>query len=101
MIENVKGLKEIGLGAESYKSQVEIITVISKHINAISDQVEKMIEVRKKANEIENMHERSVAYCDEVKPFFDSIRYHADKFVLIVDDELWRLPKYREMLFLR
>ena len=60
-----------------------------------------MIEARKKANEIESMHEKAVAYCDSVKPFFDIIRYHADKLELIVDDRLWTLPKYREMLFLR
>jgi glutamine synthetase len=101
LIENVKGLKEIGLSAEAYRSQIEIIEVISKHINAISDNVEAMIEARKKANNIENMHERAVAYCDSVKPFFDTIRYHADKLELIVDDNLWTLPKYREMLFLR
>jgi glutamine synthetase len=47
------------------------------------------------------MHEKAVAYCDSVKPFFDIIRYHADKLELIVDDRLWTLPKYREMLFLR
>lgn len=101
LIENVKGLKEIGLNPESYRSQIEIIEVISKHINGVSDNVEKMIEARKKANEIESMHERAVAYCDSVKPYFDTIRYHADKLELIVDDKLWVLPKYREMLFLR
>jgi glutamine synthetase len=101
LIENVKGLKEIGLNPESYRSQIEIIEVISKHINGVSDNVEKMIEERKKANEIESMHERAVAYCDMVKPYFDTIRYHADKLELIVDDKLWALPKYREMLFLR
>jgi glutamine synthetase len=101
LINNVKGLKEIGLKPESYRSQIEIIEVISKHINGVSDNVEKMIEERKKANEIESMHERAVAYCDKVKPYFDTIRYHADKLELIVDDKLWALPKYREMLFLR
>jgi glutamine synthetase len=60
-----------------------------------------MIATRKKANEIADMHARAVAYCDEVKPFFETIRYHADKLELIVDDALWTLPKYREMLFLR
>ena len=101
LIENVKGLKDIGLKPESYRSQLEIIEVISKHINAISDHVEQMIEARKKANNLDDMHKRAVAYCDEVKPYFDTIRYHADKLELIVDDKLWALPKYREMLFLR
>jgi len=101
LIENVKGLKEIGLKPESFKAQMDIIEVISTHINSISDQVEKMIEARKVANELEDMHAKAVAYCDQVKPYFDTIRYHADKLELIVDDKLWVLPKYREMLFLR
>lgn len=101
LIENVKGLKDLGLNKETYRSQIEIIEVISKHINAISDQVEAMINERKKANEIASMHERARLYCDKVKSYFDSIRYHADKLELIVDDTLWTLPKYREMLFLR
>jgi len=101
LIENVKGLKEIGLKPASYQAQLEIIEEISTHINGVSENVEKMIEARKKANNLEDMHARSVAYCDEVKPYFDTIRYHADKLELIVDDRLWSLPKYREMLFLR
>ncbi len=101
LIQNVKGLKEIGLGDEAYASQVKIISVISRHINEISRQVEEMIEARKFANNISSMHERAFAYCDKVKPYFESIRYHADKLELIVDDQLWTLPKYREMLFLR
>jgi glutamine synthetase len=101
IIENVKGLKEIGLPASSYESQLRIIEVISNHINAISSNVEAMINARKEANAIEIMHARAEAYCDKVKPYFDTIRYHADKLELIVDDQMWVLPKYREMLFLR
>jgi glutamine synthetase len=101
LIENVKGLKDLGLTIESYRSQLNIIENISKHIQGVSENVEKMIEARKKANDIEDMHERAFAYCDTVKPYFDTIRYHADKLELVVDDKLWSLPKYREMLFLR
>ncbi|MBL7755523.1 MAG: glutamine synthetase III [Chitinophagaceae bacterium] len=101
LVENIRGLKEIGLSEESWRSQKEIVEVMSKHINAISDQVEAMINERKVANNIASMHERAFAYCDKVKPFFETIRYHADKLELIVDDKLWVLPKYREMLFLR
>ena len=61
-----------------------------------------MIDARKKANEIKDTRDRAIAYCDEVKEkHFDVIRYHADKLELIVDDSLWPLPKYRELLFLR
>lgn len=101
LIENVKGLKELGLKKESMKAQLEIIEKMSEHINMISDQVEKMINARKTANAVDDMHKRAEMYCNEIKPYFDVIRYHADKLELIVDDSIWTLPKYREMLFLR
>lgn len=101
LIDNVKGLKEIGLKPASYKAQIDIIEEISTHINGVSELVEQMIDERKKANNLDDMHARAVAYCDQVKPYFEKIRYHADKLELIVDDRLWSLPKYREMLFLR
>jgi glutamine synthetase len=101
LIENVKGLKEIGLGEESYKAQKNLVNVISKHIQNINDNVEAMIEARKRANNTDNMHKRAEMYCHEVKAYFDNIRYHADKLELLVDDKTWPLPKYRELLFLR
>jgi glutamine synthetase len=58
-----------------------------------------MLEERKKVNKIEDIEEKAVAYCDKVKVYFDEIRYHADKLELLVDDELWPLAKFREMLF--
>ena len=68
----------------------------------MSDLVEQMIEARKKANVIGDTREKAIAYCDKIKgEFFDKIRYHADKLELLVGDEYWLLPKYREMLFLR
>jgi glutamine synthetase len=60
-----------------------------------------MVEARKVANEITNTREKAIAYCDTIKGFFDEIRYHADKLELLVDNKLWDLPKYRELLFLR
>ena len=60
-----------------------------------------MTEARKAANAIENSRDRAIAYCDKVKPYFDEIRYHVDKLELLVDDRLWELPKYRELVFLR
>nr|MBP6456851.1 glutamine synthetase type III [Chitinophagaceae bacterium] len=101
LIENVKGLKEIGLKPETYRSQIEIIEVVSNHINNISDNVEAMIADRKKANEITDTHKRALAYAEIIRPYFDKIRYHADKLELIVEDGMWALPKYRELLFLR
>ena len=101
LIQNVQGLQSIGIGEHSYKAQLNLIGVISGHIQEINDKVEAMIEARKQANNEEDMHGRADAYCHDVKPYFDSIRWHSDKLELIVDDKLWPLPKYRELLFLR
>ncbi len=101
LITNIKGMQDIGLKPESFRSQKEIVETMSIHINAISDKVEAMIQERKKANNIDDMHKRARAYCDQVKPFLEDIRYHTDKLELMVDDSLWSLPKYRELLYLR
>jgi glutamine synthetase len=63
--------------------------------------VDDMIEARKKANNLEDARDKAIAYCDKVKPFLEKIRYHADKLELLVDDELWPLPKMRELMFTR
>ncbi len=102
IIKNILGLKEVGLPETSYANQKQILGVLSDHINTIADNVEKMIEARKVANEIEDMRDKAIAYCDDVKGnYFDIIRYHVDKLELMVDDNYWPLPKYRELLFLR
>ncbi len=102
LITNIKGLKEAGLEESAYANQLSILTEISAHIAAMSTGVKEMIEARKKANVITDTREKAIAYCDTIKgPYFDEIRYHVDKLELLVDDEYWLLPKYREMLFLR
>ncbi len=101
LIANVRGLKEMGLDKKSYSAQLNLVEVISGHIQGINDNVEAMLEARKKANDVADMHKRSLKYCHEVKPYFDKIRYHSDKLELVIDDKLWPLPKYRELLFLR
>jgi glutamine synthetase len=78
-----------------------IIEEISERIATIKAKVESMVEARKVANKIENEREKAVAYHDKVFPYFEEIRYNVDKLELIVDDELWPLPKYRELLFIR
>jgi glutamine synthetase len=100
LINNVRGLKEIGLEKET-KSSIEVIKEISKHILSIQTEVEAMTTERKKANAIEHIPNRAKAYCDKVRPHFETIRYAVDKLELIVDDKMWPLPKYRELLFLR
>ncbi|HKJ06993.1 MAG TPA: glutamine synthetase III [Flavobacteriaceae bacterium] len=103
LIENVSGLKEI-FGDDFKKhanEQIRLIGKISEHIDGIHSKVEAMITARKKVNEIEDAEKKAHAYCFEVKPFFDEIRYHCDKLELLIDDEIWPLTKYRELLFTR
>ncbi len=103
LIENVQGMKAIFEADfnEMAREQMNIIKEISNHVSQINRNVHDMIETRKKANNIEDATDRAYAYCNEVKPYFDTIRYHCDKLELIVDDELWPLTKYREMIFTR
>ena len=103
LIKNVRGIKEI-FGGDFQKhagEQLQIIEEISGHLEKINSGITEMIEARKKANVIEDAEEKAFAYCDQVKPFFDTIRYHCDKLELLVDDEVWPLTKYRELLFTR
>lgn len=103
LIKNVRGLKEIFADdfKEHSKEQLEIIKEISERIEKINSGITEMIEARKKANKLEDAEEKAFAYCNDVKPFFDSIRYHCDKLELVIDDEIWTLTKYRELLFTR
>ena len=77
-----------------------LIEELSEHIAAIKSDVDAMVEARKVANSIPSDREKAISYHDTVLPYFERIRYHVDKLELIVDDELWPLPKYREMMFI-
>ena len=101
LINNIKGLKDLGIDKKSYEAQLSVLTEISEHINKVQLVADKMTEARKAANVISGSREKAVAYCETVKPFFDEIRYSVDKLELLVDDSEWELPKYRELLFLR
>jgi len=104
LIENAMGLKEV-LDAKTYvklsKNQVDTIKEISEHISQVKINVDLMLQERKKANKLESMEEMAKAYNENVKAYFDVIRYHVDKLELLVDDNLWPLPKYREIMFLK
>ncbi|GAB5418048.1 MAG: glutamine synthetase III [Crocinitomicaceae bacterium] len=104
LISNVQGLQDV-LGKTEGKvaaaSQVETIKSIAFHMTGMQQASDVMLVARKKANQIEDFEKRAVAYCDDVKVHFDKIRYHVDKLELLIDDEEWRLPKFREMLFTR
>ncbi|OYT13652.1 MAG: glutamine synthetase type III [Bacteroidetes bacterium 4572_114] len=104
LIENVKGLKDV-LDHKTFvklsKSQVQSIKDISEHISGIKENVIMMIDERKTANKIDNEQDKALFYNKKVLPYFELIRYHVDKLELLVDDRLWPLPKYRELLFLK
>ena len=104
LIENVKGLKQV-LDLKTYgklsQNQMETITEISEHVARIKTYVNEMIEARKITNRVINTEAKAFEYCEIVKPYFDKIREHVDKLELLVDDEVWPLPKYRELLFIR
>ena len=104
LIDNVHKIKEI-FSEEKYKkisaNNLRLIEQISEHESFIVENVEKMVEARKIANRIESEREKAIAYHDIVAPYLEEIRYHVDKLEQVVDDELWPLPKYRELLFIR
>ena len=103
IIKNIQGLKKIYKQnfRDHASEQMLILERISKHITGISSGVTEMTETRKKANTISDPHKKALDYCNKVLPFLTSIRYHSDKLELIVDDALWPLAKYRELLFIR
>jgi len=104
LLENVKNLKDV-FPKEEYESlaeaRIELIKEIGEHISAIKAKRKEMIEVRKKANVVEDIYEKARVYDKTVRPYLDDVREHIDKLELIVDNEKWPLPKYRELLFVR
>ncbi|MFW5822256.1 MAG: glutamine synthetase III [Tangfeifania sp.] len=104
LLENVIRQKEL-FNEEEFEqlagARKELIKEVGGHITAIKAKRKEMIEARKKANAIVDVMEKAEAYDKNVRPYLDDIRYHIDKLELIVDDELWPLPKYRELLFVR
>jgi len=101
LIENVRGLKDLGLDSGTYAAQLDIITKISEHVNFIKSNVGYMVAERKQANSIEDIRDKAIAYDEKVKAFFVPIRYHVDKLEQLIDDALWPLPKFRELLFIK
>ena len=103
LIDNVKGLKEIyGNDYQKFAEvQLKIIERISGHIDKINKGIVQMVETRKTLDKIEDEFKKAYAYCESVLPFLNDIRYHCDKLELVVDDDLWPLAKYRELLFCR
>ena len=104
LIDNVYKLRDLFSAekAEALSSMnVKLIEDIAQHTIYITKHVDDMIEARKVANRIESEREKAIAYHDTVAPMLEDIRYHIDKLELIVDNQMWTLPKYRELLFVR
>jgi glutamine synthetase len=104
LIENLRGLKEI-YSAKEYNTlaspQIDTLRTISSYIIDIRNMVAGMVDARKKANAVDDVHKRARTYSNTIIPFMQNIRDRIDHLEIIVDDELWPLPKYRELLFLR
>ncbi len=104
LIENVKGLKDV-LDSKTFvklsRNQMQTIKEISEHVEEIKEKVAQMLDERKKANKIEDLAKQALAYNQKVMPYLQMIRSHVDELELMVDDELWPLPKYRELLFIK
>ena len=104
LLDNVYKMKGLFPAEEAEHLSSEnlaIIRKISKHTIYIKEHVDAMVEARKVANKIADEREKAIAYHDNISPMLEQIRYHIDKLELIVDDQMWTLPKYRELLFIR
>ena len=104
LLDNVFKIKSLFPAEKSEviaNQDMEVIEKIAAHLLVIKEKVHTMIEARKVANKIESEREKAIAYHDTVAPLMDEIRYHIDKLELMVDNEMWPLPKYRELLFIR
>ena len=104
LIDNVyklKGLFPEEVAAKLSAENLSIIQQIAEHTTYIKEHVDEMVAARKVANKVDGEREKSIMYHDTIAPMLEQIRYHIDKLELIVDDQMWTLPKYREMLFIR
>ena len=104
LIDNVfkmKGLFAEDEAASLSAENIALIRKIAEHTSYIKEHVDAMVAARKVANKIVDEREKAIAYHDTIAPMLEQIRYHIDKLELIVDDQMWTLPKYRELLFIR
>jgi glutamine synthetase len=104
LMQNIQGMHEV-FGEKEFKKLTKVprnmVQEIAERTSEIITLKEEMIEARKRANAVDDVRKRSIMYCEEVLPYFEKIRVHSDKLELLIDDEIWTLPKYREMLSLR
>jgi len=101
ILENINNIQKINSDQTLWQAQEEIFIELARHIQVLHKEVKDMINARRKANKIKDIRTKAIAYGDQVRGHFSIIRYHADKLELLVDDRIWPLAKYREMLFIR
>lgn len=101
LAENVKAMKDAGLSKGDTEVQINLIKELGQHIKTIHDNVDKLKTELEKAHHANSAHQSALHLCHKVKPLFEPIRKSSDALEFLVDDELWKLPKYREMLFLK
>lgn len=99
LIQNVQGLKELGLSNESETHKNQLLK-ISSHLEGMIKHLELLDDYRRELSKISDLSEKATIFDSKIKPIFETIRFHADKLEMIVDDKFWQLPKYRELLFL-
>ncbi len=99
--DNILSLRDLNLPEDTYRAQMDLLVRISECINQIKDGVEAMTTARKAANDLEHADEKAYAYCLEVKPHMEHVRLYTDRLEYLVDDQVWPMPKYRELMFVR
>ncbi|MGB0839475.1 MAG: glutamine synthetase type III, partial [Chitinophagales bacterium] len=101
LLQGIQGALAVGISKKTMKSQIQLVETIVQHITALQEGLVEMQNRLIIANKHDHIADKARAYCDEVKPCFETIRQHADALELLVDDQLWTLPKYRELLYVR
>lgn len=101
LITNVQGLKSVGLAATASKTQKDVLNQLATLVNKLSDAVDKLSYANENAHKAKTTSLQAKTYCDKVKPLLEEVRSYCDSLELLIDDAIWTLPKYREMLFIR
>ena len=101
LISNLKGLHDLGIKKKALTAQTELLEEVTELINTLKAEADSMLLAIEKANKHHHAREIASAFCDTVKPYFDTIRAASDRLEQIIDDRYWALPKYRELLFIK
>ncbi len=103
LIKNITGLKEIYGDSfrERTEGQLQMVEKLSLHLTELKKKTDAMVDERKKANVMLDLQEKAIAYCNKVRPYFEEIRFHGDRLERLVDDRVWPLAKYHELLFIK